>query len=558
MGLDARMLEPGRDLVLDMSRRQGDELPVGVLLDDCLSRDVRQAIDRKAIGALAAWRARWDAELTLDGVCIPHIWEVELLAEVFLPETRIVSGLRAALADGARRRIEVEGVDADRANCLATYLRPLGIEVQLSRVPVSRPRYASPLLAPWPSRLPRRIASAILRVTGVPQRVNGEVYFLPYWHLRAVAERLAGSDSPRFVADPGLETFQTLLRISGRGGWVGHPGARKARRSRRLLGAALANARLSVDDSDPLSRMLHLRALAMLEQRAGDTLADVWRMRKAFASGRVKLALLPFDSPPNARAVVQAARETGVATLVVQHGFHAEPNEPDKTLADVVAVWSEADVRYLSDRSSARIELTGNPGVTNLADLIEDPPQRRDSGRTIVLVEYASRLSARVDNRVSIRHLDAALRALAEARPNTVAIIRPHPSEHEPDIFVPLTSRFPRLRVVVDGESPISEVISTADLLIGAVSTATLEAAAAGVPVIFLNVTGWTAPWPFDGSTDVPLAASAEELATLIPRVLSSGDVPGRAEMLDALGVKADATDRVVELISALVRRPAL
>ena len=74
-----------------------------------------------------------------------------------------------------------------------------------------------------------------------------------------------------------------------------------------------------------------------------------------------------------------------------------------------------------------------------------------------------------------------------------------------------------------------------------------------GVPVIFLNVTGHDAPWPFDGSTDVPMARSEEELAALIPEVLASGDVPGRAEMLGALGVKADAVDRVVDLINSIV-----
>jgi hypothetical protein len=98
-------------------------------------------------------------------------------------------------------------------------------------------------------------------------------------------------------------------------------------------------------------------------------------------------------------------------------------------------------------------------------------------------------------------------------------------------------------------------LIEAADLCIGAVSTATLQAGAAGVPVLFLNVTDQPAPWPFDGTTDVPIASNANELAALVPVALSSEDVPGRDVMLEALGAKNDAVERVIELIRTLCER---
>src|SRR5262245_8644394 len=92
-------LQPGRDVILEIPRRWGETLPEGVLLDDLLSADAREAVDAEAISALARWRDARADQLTIDGTCLPVIWEHELLAEVFLPETRIVSGIRRALAE---------------------------------------------------------------------------------------------------------------------------------------------------------------------------------------------------------------------------------------------------------------------------------------------------------------------------------------------------------------------------------------------------------------------------------------------------------------------------
>jgi hypothetical protein len=170
----------------------------------------------------------------------------------------------------------------------------------------------------------------------------------------------------------------------------------------------------------------------------------------------------------------------------------------------------------------------------------------------MVLVEYASRLSTRIDSRVSVRHVDVALQALERERPGTKVVVRPHPAEHEPDIFAGLAGSYPNLALEVDQASSIEDVINGADLCIGAVSTATLQAGAAGVPVVFLNVSGRPPRWPFDGSTDVPVASTSEELAACLRDAVASEDVLGRDVMLEALGARSDSVDRVVELIETL------
>jgi hypothetical protein len=538
-GADPRTFRPGRDLVLDLAREQGAVLPVGVLLDDCLSSAARARIDGEASAALASWRERRDADLTVDGVCLPHIWQVELLAEVFLPETRIAAGLSAVFAVHGPQRIELNGIDAGRAACLGEVLGSLDVAVEPPRSFAAPPRYPGVLASPWRIPVSRRIAASIFRTVGIPQRVRGEVILVPYWHLRQVFERLTLDDGPKFVVDPASlpsTTVGTLIRSVARGGWVGHPSIKDRRLSKGELARALAKARGNSEQLDPLNTLLDTRALALLEQRADETLARIRRMRRAFAVRTVKLAVLPNDSMPDVRMIIQAARDNQAATLVVQHGFLGEPNDPDKTLADAVAVWSENDARRLATLRSGRIVVTGNPGVSSVAGLAERSPRLNRPGSSLVLVEYASRLSTRSDNRVSVFHVDTALRALAQARPGTAAVIRPHPAEHEPEIFDDAGASYEALRVRVDSTNRIATLIAEADLCIAAVSTAALEAAVAGVPVIFLNVDGHEAPWPFDGSTDVPVARSSEELAALIPEVLGSGEVPGRAEMVEALG----------------------
>jgi hypothetical protein len=401
----------------------------------------------------------------------------------------------------------------------------------------------------------RRLARAIVRTTGLPQWIRGEVYLLPYWHLRGVFERLATVESLQPVLDPGYlpqADRGMLLRTAARHGWVGSSSTVDRRKSHRQLAKAIAAARTSAELLDPLSSLLDARALSMLEERAADTLAMVGRLRKAFSSKRMKLVVLPFDSPPIARAVVQAARDTDLPVLVVQHGFHADPNNPDKKLADALAVWAEEDARLLREQTTALVERTGNPGAVTPTTPNEGQASPRAAARTIVLVQYPSRLSARYDKRVGVQHVDTALWALATARPGSAVTIRPHPADTEPGIFARSAARYPDLKVSVDIDRSIGDLISQSDLCIGAVSTAALEAAAAGVPVIFLNRTRIRAPWPFDGSTDVPVATSAEELADLIPVVLSSGEVPGRGTMVEALGASPDATDRVISLIQRL------
>jgi hypothetical protein len=335
------------------------------------------------------------------------------------------------------------------------------------------------------------------------------------------------------------------LRVALHGGWMGHPGVRSRRVARGLVSRAVRLAAADRVQVDNLDAALDAWALQFLEEHAPVPVAAARWARRAFARGAVRALVVPFDTPAVVAASVVEARVAGIPSLLVQHGFEQGLGVPDKTHVDVAALWSERDRTTLESLSSARPVVTGNPGAEHLASPVLRA-QRRD--RTLILVDYQSRLSARVPERISQLHLVAALQGVATARPGTTAVIRPHPASPGAEAAVP---RPAGIRVEVDAATPIEELCASVDACVGAMSTATLQAAGYGIPVVYLDVAGIARPWPFDGSA-VPVARDAEQLADALAAAVDRPDVEGQAEMLEALGARHGATAVVCDLVAEL------
>ena len=160
----------------------------------------------------------------------------------------------------------------------------------------------------------------------------------------------------------------------------------------------------------------------------------------------------------------------------------------------------------------------------------------------VVLVDYPSRMSARVHQRVSARHVATAISAARRALPGTPVVVRPHPSDAEPGAYGALGSR-------VDATTGIEQLLERCSLCIGSVSTATLQSAAMGIPTIQLDVSGADdRPWPLDGSV-LPRARDEDELVAMM-----AGRIEGSAESARvALGARRGATSAVVDLITELI-----
>ena len=548
VGVPDEDLRPGRLLSLEVPFAESARLPAGVALDDHLHQAARASVDAAALDALRTWRAQRAGDLTIDGLDLTHVWEVELLAECFIPLARLRAALPGVIAQHDPGRLVGAGLTPELLALVAAVAAEQGLET------IDSGAGGGSSGPPPRAALPRAIR--LLTAAGIPSRPRGSVLCVPYWNLQPVLDRLAAPGSGVQPVASGfllaLGNRRDIIRTAWRGGWLGYPSQRARARSRRLIGTRLTA--LTPHARDGVEAAIDAVALALLRRRALDDLARADQARRAFTANRIRLALVPFDSPDSVRIMLGAAAHSGAGSLLVQHGFDANLNDPDKTLAGHIAVWSDSERRELAQRTSAPVTVTGNPGVTDLGG----PPCPRAGGasnRSIVLVEYPSRLSARVPARIGGGHTSAALAGLAMARPRTTAIIRPHPADTDPRAYLALAAAHPQLDVHVDASTPIETLLGGADLCVGALSTATLQAVAHGVPSIFLDSAGVKRPWPFGGADGLPRATGPDELAEQVTATLADPEVRGRRAALDALGVRPDAVERVCDLVADLARR---
>ena len=541
-GLDAAGMEAGRDLVLGVALHHGLVLPEGCALDDHIALADRAGVDADAHRLSATWREARGDELRLSDVDLAFAWEVELFAGCFLTAARIRHALRVFLEQLPTRRVVATGFPPDLLPVVAAGVGGSAEVVEADPRPDTPARTGS-------RNSP--ISRALAR-TGVPARLRSDVVAASYWPLVPVTRRLAARGSSFVpaaagVALPGLEPRRQLRGLA-RGGWMGYPAGVARARSRRQTVDLLERA---TDATGGLEGALHRRAVGILRDRAGDSLAQALHARAAFSRRAPRLVLVPFDSPAFPRLLLAEAHAAGASSLLVQHGFHLEPNDPDGSFVRHAAVWSDHDrARVVAGRS----HVTGNPGAAHLG--ATRPPGSRRRGRTIVLLEYAPRLSALRDDRFPLRHLQAALGGVAAARPNTEVVIRPHPSDPDPTAYPKLVPPPAGLDVLTDRSTPIEELCAGADLCVGALSTASLQATAVGLPVCVLNVSGVPGPWPLAGGVDgLPEVTSAHELAELIPELLARGPGASREAALEALGARGDAVENVVALVGELAAR---
>jgi hypothetical protein len=533
-------MHAGRDLVLAVAQQHGADLPHGVALDDFLSPVARIAVDADAHASCQRWRAARARALTLEGVDLTSIWEQEMLAQCFLPAARLLHALPSALRSIGGRRLVIRDLDRGTAGLVRLMGSSLGVTVKSESD-------TSPTRDPI-GRKPARLIRAVNR-TGVPPRVRGEVVCMPYWPMYPAIAALARS--PRGLRPvaarlllPGLGLSRALA-VAASGGWVGLPDARLCAASRSAVSSAICRARAGGSEEDPTEAAVDAYALETLSRIAGETLAHVWHARRALAGGGVRLGLIPFDSVEHARMLLAVMDAAEIPSLLLQHGWYESPGEPEMSLARYVAIWSERARPSLPDRDPLTVTVTGNPGAAHLAVRTAARPACR--GRSIILVDYPGRLSSRAGSRVGMRHVAAALEAVAAVRPRTRAVIRPHPSDLCPDAYLQLRPARGELEVEIDAQTAIEPLLASADLCVGSLSTATLQACALGVPTVVLDIAGIERPWPFcKGALSV--STQADELAEAIAAVLASREIPGCEAALDALGVHPDATDRVVDL----------
>src|SRR4029077_10751279 len=122
------LLRPGDDLVLDIAPADGLALADGVAVDDHLDFNARACVDVECRARYESWRARHARALTVEEVDLTHVWEVELIAQFFLPATRLLHGLPVALARTNTDRLLTSNLDAGATRLAAAIAEGAGTE----------------------------------------------------------------------------------------------------------------------------------------------------------------------------------------------------------------------------------------------------------------------------------------------------------------------------------------------------------------------------------------------------------------------------------------------
>ena len=557
-GRSAAGLRSGRDLVLGIDDADGLELPTGVLAIDHVPLAERCRIDELTLTALAEWQGTYHDALTVRNgsvgdLSLPWLWETDLILEAFLPTIRQAVAVRAALRELRPQTLRVSGGDGVMRALLAEVARAAGVALELAG-------HAAPSAGAAPTPRPvlgrlgtlRRRALDAARLTGIPSHLrSGAILVFGYWPLTPLFDRLLQTPGqrPAFAfSKPPLRPARSL-RSAVQGGWLGTPGpaarGRAERRAQAMLAAVGSPPRLDVDGLE-LGAVLHERALAVARRRAARDLANAEMLLRAFAGGDLRRVVIPTDMEPDMRLVAHIARGCGVPVLLLAHGaFPVRHTLVDMQVADDIALWSETFGPTIHDGKRA-LHVVGYPHEP--AAPRRPRGARRAAPRVLVIGRARETTTAMIDERYLLRHYQAAIEGVRAGCAQAEIVLRPHPAESHD--AAPRAAREHR-GVRVDVSQPIMRALGDADLCIGTASTATFQAALAGVAVIVLNVTGYTWEPPLDGSGEVPVVSSATHLATVVAAWSTGEPLGGGDELLAALG--ADPEGRVGESVDRIM-----
>jgi hypothetical protein len=247
--------------------------------------------------------------------------------------------------------------------------------------------------------------------------------------------------------------------------------------------------------------------------------------------------------------MVVLAQEAGVRTLMLCHGAYLLPQPiADLDVCDEVALWTEHVAPPITNHDRP-IHRVGYP-------LPHDPPpptrpRRKDGGapRIGVLGQLSVDSTCTLDDRTTMRVYETALGAIARRFPDATVLLRPHPNQDRGTLPA-LMERYGGLDVREATGGDIVDFHAGVDLCIGGASTATLQASLAGTPVVVLNLSGTAWSYPLGHDTAVPVAGSAAALDAALERWEHDGTLPGREDLLAALG--ADGSDGVTRLQAIL------
>lgn len=250
---------------------------------------------------------------------------------------------------------------------------------------------------------------------------------------------------------------------------------------------------------------------------------------------RPSVLVLDEDSTPTARAAVAVAREQGIGSIVLQHGAPCVRFGYSPLAADRICVWGEASRQRFIDWGvpAERIRVTGSPKHDELLSCRPEARPASSEGLRVLVLGTLPPADDRPDSVAlhftSETHrgmLRAAFGGLAEIA-GVQIVLKLHPRLASDQVFWETLAEFPPLNVQFVRGGDLPAMVSDCDVVLSCASSAGLEAAWWGRPVIEILPTGSEVPFPAALWGQVGIARTAAEVASLVAQgVAQKGAAP--------------------------------
>ena len=321
--------------------------------------------------------------------------------------------------------------------------------------------------------------------------------------------------------------------------------------------------RMRLDGIDlwPLIAERLLEVIAGYEHYAAGVIPG-WRAR--LRATRTSAVVVPFDTPPEARALLAAARAEGIPAFLVNDGYKADDFSADGMTIDHVLAWSTALAEnYYGRRRGRPAVVTGNPKADGQR-VVRSRRGPQDTIREILIGSFTfSPVDLNCRRSDPETFLEEVLGGIASSEASRSRVrLKLHPADR-PDHYREILKRFGELDLEILTTGDVVAQFDAADLYVTTYSTSLLEAVARDLPVVYYRVNDQRLQPPFSGDPilSARTASSTEQLRALLDDPALR--MPLQAEARDAwvqryLGaVDGHSTQRIEEAIINVLRRSA-
>ncbi|NNF51519.1 MAG: hypothetical protein HKN59_03680 [Gammaproteobacteria bacterium] len=249
------------------------------------------------------------------------------------------------------------------------------------------------------------------------------------------------------------------------------------------------------------------RIVAFLNPFLKQSLRDAQAIKRILGRCRPRYLVMGSDANKLGRLFSMMARQSGIRTVVVQHGATVDPYGYVPLYADRAAVWGEISKAWYLQHGvpESQLVITGNPQLDAVRVQSSIPAH---SGSRLILA--TNPLSREVNERL----LEA---AGSVAREHGLSLkVRPHPSE-DPTFYEQFIQREAADAELCTGS--LDELIRPGDILVTCNSTIGIDALLRGALLVVIEVPGVGAPIPYK-RYGVAESIALAELDALIADVL--------------------------------------